>query len=189
MLCNKPPPPQILCLWQQSFIISNESMDQLGGPADLGWEHSCIDCQLVGPLGWSRMPLTFFHVALIYSQASPWRVLMVVDTQDKKESEDVQEFFLASASISLLSSHSHGPAWSQCGKHCRRTWLLTAWEAGDVSAIHHSHHVFQEVFSSAKTVPSLGGMLVPAVKTIVCFTLLHLVPALHLITQQNSPGY
>ena len=110
---------------------------------------------------------------------------MVVDTQDKKESEDVQEFFLASASISLL----HGPAWSQCGKHCRRTWLLTAWEAGDVSAIHHSHHVFQEVFSSAKTVPSLGGMLVPAVKTIVCFTLLHLVPALHLITQQNSPGY
>ena len=54
-----------------SFIISDESMDQLGGPADFGWERSCIDCQLVGPLGWSRMPLTFFHVSFIHSQASP----------------------------------------------------------------------------------------------------------------------
>ena len=60
-------------------------MDQLGGPADLGWEHSCVDGQVLGPFGGSRMPLTFFHVSLIHSQASPWHALMVVGRQDRKE--------------------------------------------------------------------------------------------------------
>lgn len=35
----------------------------------------------------------------------------------------------------------------------------------------------------------LRGILVPAVKTIVCFIRVHMVPALYLIKQQNSPGY
>lgn len=48
-MCNKPPPNATTLT--TTVYISEESMDQLGDPADLGWECSCIGCRFVAPLG------------------------------------------------------------------------------------------------------------------------------------------
>lgn len=48
--------------------------------------------------------------------------------------------------------------------------------------------MFFNNYCPKQTVPSLRGILIPA-KTMICFTLLHLVPALLLIKLQNSPRY
>lgn len=48
--------------------------------------------------------------------------------------------------------------------------------------------MFFNNYCPKQNVPSLRGILIPA-KTIICFSLLHLVPALHLIKLQNSPRY
>lgn len=143
--------PQILCLWQHHLLFLM-SLDQLGGPAHFGWERSCIDCWLVGPLGWSRMPLAFFHVSLIHSQASPWHVLMVVDRQERKwrcpgifSSFCFHLFAIFSFKWPCLEvsvgSTGEGHGYTQHGT------------LGMLSAIHHSHHVFQKYFPKQRLFP------------------------------------
>lgn len=136
-------------------------------------------------LGWDD---PFFHVSL-----DPCPLCRL--TQERSGGGRIEErvwkracFFPALLASRSLSSPLYGRAWSPHGRHPREAWLPGSAGSGAVSAA-VTHTCLRTMSSSAETVPSLRGILVPAVKTIVCLPLLHLVPTLHLIKRQNNPGY
>lgn len=136
--------------------------------------------------GWSRLTLArmtqpFPCVPSTPQQASPgvfsWR------WQDRR-----REWKCVSISSGLCSNHICLPLMCKAPPSIReggatgRQGLSEAHEPLLVTRLSRS-------IVLNKNCSSLRGILVPAVNTIIFFTLLHLVFALQLIKQQNSPGH
>lgn len=137
--------------------------------------------------GWSRMTpagMTASSLCLSDLQQASSGVLSWWWQDKRRAWKCASIFFVPLCVLCLLSGPGPESMWEARGKgmaaakHTKPGLLVQS-----ITCI-----MFSNNYCPRQTVPSLRGILIPA-KTIICFTLLHLVPALHLIKLQNSPRY